>query len=131
MQRHDENGRRVAAWLSRQPKIRRVFYPGLPTHPQRALARRQMSGFGAVGSFDLGSYRRAKRFLDRVRLCALAQSLGGRETLIGQRATMTHGSVPPEERRALGITDGLVRISVGVEDVRDILADLAQALAKA
>ena len=131
MQRHDENGRRVAAWLSRQPKVRRVFYPGLPTHPQRALARRQMSGFGAVVSFDLGSYRRAKRFLDRVRLCALAESLGGVETLIGHPATMTHGSVPAEERRALGITEGLVRISVGVEDVEDILADLAQALAKA
>jgi len=131
MQRHDENGRRVAAWLARQAKVRRVFYPGLRTHPQHALARRQMSGFGAMVSFDLGSYRRAKRLLDGVRLCALAESLGGVETLIGHPATMTHGSVPPEERRALGITDGLVRISVGVEDVRDILADLEQALARA
>jgi cystathionine beta-lyase/cystathionine gamma-synthase len=131
MQRHDENGRRVAAWLTRQTKVRRVYYPGLRSHPQHALARRQMSGFGAVVSFDLGSYRRAKRFLDRVRLCALAESLGGVETLIGHPATMTHGSVPAEERRALGITDGLVRISVGVEDVKDILADLAQALSRA
>lgn len=131
MQRHDENGRKVAAWLVRQSKVRRVFYPGLRSHRQHALARRQMSGFGAMVSFDLGSYRRAKRFLDRVRLCALAESLGGVETLIGHPATMTHGSVPPQERKSLGITDGLVRISVGVEDVRDILADLEQALRKA
>jgi len=131
MQRHEENGRRVAAWLARQGKVRRVLYPGLRSHPQYALARRQMSGFGAMVSFDLGTYRRAKRFLDRVRLCALAESLGGVETLIGHPATMTHGSVPAEERRALGITDGLVRISVGVEDARDIIADLDQALARA
>jgi cystathionine gamma-lyase/cystathionine beta-lyase/cystathionine gamma-lyase/homocysteine desulfhydrase len=87
-----------------------------------------MSGFGGMVSFDLGSYRRAKRFLDRVRLCALAESLGGVESLIGHPATMTHAALPPEERRKLGITEGLVRLSVGVEDVRDIIADLDQAL---
>jgi cystathionine beta-lyase/cystathionine gamma-synthase len=128
MERHEQNGRKLASWLARQRKVKKVYYPGLPGHPQRALARRQMSGFGAMISFDLGSYAKAKRFLDRLRLCALAESLGGVETLISHPATMTHGSVPPADRRRLGITDGLVRISVGVEDAADLIADLAQAL---
>ena len=128
MERHDANGRRIAAWLDRHPKVKRVFYPGLKSHPQHALARRQMSGFGAMISFDLGSFGRAKRLLDRVRLCALAESLGGVETLISHPATMTHASVPPADRKRLGITDGLVRISVGIEDAEDLIADLAGAL---
>jgi len=128
MARHEENGRAVAAWLAKHPKVRGVNYPGLPTHPQRALARRQMSGFGAMISFDLGSYAKAKRFLDRLRLCSLAESLGGVETLISHPATMTHGSIPPADRKKLGITDGLVRISVGIEDAKDLIADLAGAL---
>jgi cystathionine gamma-lyase/cystathionine beta-lyase/cystathionine gamma-lyase/homocysteine desulfhydrase len=129
MERHDESARRVAAWLARQPKVRAIHYPGLRSHPQHALARKQMSGFGGMISFDLGSLARAKRFLGRVRLCSLAESLGGVETLISHPASMTHGSVPPAERRKIGVTDGLVRISVGIEDVRDLLADLEQALA--
>ncbi len=128
MQRHDENGRKMAAWLDRHPKVKSVLYPGLKSHPQYALAKRQMSGFGSMISFELGSYKRAKRLLDKVRLCALAESLGGVETLISHPATMTHASVPPADRRKLGITDGLVRISVGVEDVRDLIDDLAGAL---
>src|SRR2546426_5661308 len=108
MQKHDESGRRIAAWLARQPKVKNVHYPGLPSHPQHALARRQMSGFGAMISFELGSYAKAKRLLDRVRLCALAESLGGVETLICHPATMTHASGPPADRKTLGITDRLV-----------------------
>jgi cystathionine gamma-lyase/cystathionine beta-lyase/cystathionine gamma-lyase/homocysteine desulfhydrase len=128
MERHDANGRRIASWLARHPKVRSVLYPGLKSHPQHALARRQMRGFGAMISFDLGSYAKAKRLLDRVRLCALAESLGGVETLICHPATMTHASVPHADRRKLGITDGLVRVSVGIEDVRDLIEDLGQAL---
>jgi cystathionine gamma-lyase/cystathionine beta-lyase/cystathionine gamma-lyase/homocysteine desulfhydrase len=128
MAQHDASGRKIAAWLNRHPKVRKVHYPGLKTHPQHALARRQMSGFGAMISFDLGSYAKAKRLLDRVRLCALAESLGGVETLISHPATMTHASIPAADRKRLGITDGLVRISVGIEDVRDLTEDLAQAL---
>ena len=128
MERHETNGRKIAAWLARQRKVRKVLYPGLRSHPQHALAKRQMRGFGSMISFDLGSYAKAKRFLDRVKLCALAESLGGVETLISHPATMTHGSVPPAERKKLGITDGLVRISVGIEDAKDLIADLAGAL---
>ena len=128
MERHETNGRKIAAWLARQRKVRKVLYPGLRSHPQHALAKRQMRGFGSMISFDLGSYAKAKRFLDRVKLCALAESLGGVETLISHPATMTHGSVPPAERKKLGITDGLVRISVGIEDAKDLIADLEGAL---
>ena len=129
MRQHDANGRAVAAWLVRQPKVKKVFYPGLPDHPQFALAQRQMSGFGSMISFELVSLDAANRLLKSVRLCSLAESLGGVETLISHPATMTHAAIGEEGRRNLGITDGLVRISVGIEDVEDILADLDRALA--
>jgi cystathionine beta-lyase/cystathionine gamma-synthase len=128
MRRHEENGRRAAAFLQRHPKVRKVFYPGLPSHPQRALAKRQMSGFGALVTFEMGSYARAKKFLDALRLCTLAESLGGVETLISHPASMTHASVPPEERRRLGITEGLVRLSAGIEDGGDLVEDLRRGL---
>jgi len=121
---HDANGRKVAEFLSSHPKVKRVLYPGLPSHPQHALAVRQCSGFGGMISFDVGDYDRAKRFLDRLELCALAESLGGVETLICHPASMTHASIPKEERERQGFTDGVIRISVGVEDVEDILGDL-------
>ncbi len=129
MRQHDANGREVAAWLTRQKKVRKVFYPGLADHPQHELAKSQMSGFGSMISFDLGPIDAANRLLKTVRLCALAESLGGVETLISHPATMTHAAIGEEGRKTLGITDGLVRISVGIEDVDDILADLEQALA--
>jgi cystathionine beta-lyase/cystathionine gamma-synthase len=128
MERHDRSARRIAAWLERQPQVRGVFYPGLRSHPQHRLARRQASGFGGMISFELGSRARARRFLKRVRLCALAESLGGVESLISHPASMTHGSIPPAQRARIGLTDGLVRISVGIEDCDDLIADLAQAL---
>jgi cystathionine gamma-lyase/cystathionine beta-lyase/cystathionine gamma-lyase/homocysteine desulfhydrase len=128
MRAHDENGRAVAAFLAAHPKVARVFYPGLPTHPQHALASRQMSGYGGMVTLDLGSYDAAKRFLDRLRLFTLAESLGGVESLAGHPATMSHGSLSPEERAARGIGDGLVRLSVGIEEVDHLLADLARAL---
>jgi cystathionine gamma-lyase/cystathionine beta-lyase/cystathionine gamma-lyase/homocysteine desulfhydrase len=128
MERHEFNGREIARWLATQPRVRKLYYPGLPDHPQHELAKRQMRGFGAMISFDLGSYDAAKACLDRVRLCSLGESLGGVETLISHPATMTHGSIPEEERNKLGITPGLVRISVGIEDVEDLIADLEQAL---
>jgi cystathionine beta-lyase/cystathionine gamma-synthase len=127
MKQHEENGRAMADYLSRQPKALKVYYPGLPQHPQHELAKRQMRGFGAMISFDLGSLANAKAFLDRVRLCSLGESLGGVETLISHPETMTHASVPLETRTRLGITPGLVRISVGIEDVEDLIADVDQA----
>ena len=128
MRQHDANGREVAIFLNHHPKVRKVFYPGLPGHPQFELAKTQMTGFGSMISFDLGSLAAANHMLKRVRLCSLAESLGGVETLISHPATMTHAAIGPEGRQKLGITDGLVRISVGIEDVEDILADLEQAL---
>ncbi|HUU13405.1 MAG TPA: cystathionine gamma-synthase [Terriglobia bacterium] len=130
MQKHNENGMTVAKHLAGHPKVKKVSYPGLPSHPQYELARKQMSGFGGMLAFETGSLENAKTVLKSVRLCALAESLGGVETLISHPATMTHASVPPEERQRIGITDGLVRISVGIEDVEDLIADLDQALAK-
>jgi cystathionine gamma-lyase len=129
MRQHDANGRAVAAWLTRRPEIRRVYYPGLPTHPQHDLACRQMTGFGGMIAFDLGDPALAKRFVERTRIFALAESLGGVESLVGHPATMTHASVPPQMRQAMGLTDSLVRLSCGVEDADDLLADLDQALA--
>jgi len=129
MERHQESALRIAAWLKRHPRVRKVHYPGLKSHPQHALARRQMSGFGGMISFDVGSFAAARKLLGRLTLCALAESLGGVETLISHPASMTHGSVPAAERRRIGVTDGLVRISVGIEDVGDLLGDLAQGLA--
>jgi cystathionine beta-lyase/cystathionine gamma-synthase len=128
MERHNANAGALAAFLASHAKVRRVHYPGLPSHPQHALARRQMRGFGGLISFELGSLDRARTLLESVRLMALAESLGGVETLISHPATMTHASVPPERRRQIGIGDDLVRISVGIEDVEDLEDDLAQAL---
>jgi cystathionine beta-lyase/cystathionine gamma-synthase len=128
MERHERNGRAVAAFLDAHARVGRVFYPGLESHPQHELARRQMSGFGALISFDVGSYENAKKVLDRVKICSLGESLGGVETLICHPATMTHASVPAEARERLGITDGLIRISVGIEDDEDLIADLDAAL---
>jgi cystathionine beta-lyase/cystathionine gamma-synthase len=130
MAKHNENGLAVARYLETHPKVKRVHYPGLPAHPQHALAKRQMTGFGGMISFETGSLANAKTVLKSVRLCSLAESLGGVETLISHPATMTHASVPEEERNRIGITDGLVRISVGIEDVEDIIADLDHALGK-
>jgi cystathionine beta-lyase/cystathionine gamma-synthase len=128
MQKHNENGLAVAQHLAGHPKVKKVFYPGLPSHPQHELARKQMSGFGGMLAFETGSLENARKVLKSVRLCSLAESLGGVETLISHPASMTHASVPPEERQRIGITDGLVRISVGIEDVEDLIADLDQAL---
>ena len=127
MERHEKNGVAMANYLSNQKKVKKVFYPGLPDHPQRELAGKQMNGFGSMISFELGSRENAKKFLDRVKLCSLAESLGGVETLISHPVSMTHGSVPEETRRRLGITPGLVRISVGIEDIEDLIADLENA----
>jgi cystathionine beta-lyase/cystathionine gamma-synthase len=131
MRQHDENGRRVAAFLDEHPKVQKVYYPGLVQHPQHERTKRLMTGFGGMIAFETGSLAAARSVLDNVRLCALAESLGGVETLISHPATMTHASVPAEQRLRLGITDGLVRISVGIEDVEDILADLDAALQRA
>jgi cystathionine beta-lyase/cystathionine gamma-synthase len=128
MVRHDATARRIAAWLDAHPRVVRVHYPGLKSHPQHALARRQQGGFGGMIAFELESLAAARRFLGKLRLCALAESLGGVETLISHPASMTHGSVPPAERRRIGVVDGLVRISVGLEDAEDLLADLDAAL---
>jgi cystathionine beta-lyase/cystathionine gamma-synthase len=131
MRQHDASGRRIAAFLAEHPAVRRVYYPGLPTHEQHALACSQMRGFGGMVSLELGSLERARRFLESVTLFSLAESLGGVESLIGHPATMTHASVPREMRDAMGLTDGLVRLSVGVEETDDLLADLDQALDRA
>jgi len=131
MRAHEESGQKVARFLETHPKVERVLYPGLPSHPQHDLARRQTRGSGGMISFYLKSDQAAARFFAPLRLCALAESLGGIETLICQPSTMTHASVPADDRRRLGLTDSLVRISVGCEDVEDILADLDQALAAA
>jgi cystathionine beta-lyase/cystathionine gamma-synthase len=129
MRQHDQNGRVVAQFLIEHPKVQKVYYPGLKSHPQYELARKQMSGFGGMISFETGSLENASRVLEGVRLCTLGESLGGVESLISHPATMTHASVPESERNRLGITEGLVRISVGIEDVEDIIADLDAALA--
>ncbi len=127
MKRHEENGGAMANYLAHHAKVQKINYPGLPDHPQHELAKRQMNGFGALISFELGSYANAKKFLDRVRLCSLGESLGGVETLISHPETMTHASVPVETRKRLGITPGLVRISVGIEDIEDLIGDLENA----
>jgi cystathionine gamma-lyase/cystathionine beta-lyase/cystathionine gamma-lyase/homocysteine desulfhydrase len=129
MEQHDRGGRKVADYLFKHKKVQKVFYPGLPDHPQHELAKRQMSGFGSMIAFETGSLANANKMLRKVRICCLAESLGGVETLISHPATMTHAGIGEEGRRKIGITDGMVRISVGIEDVDDILADLDQALA--
>ena len=128
MERHDSNGRAIAAWLAKRMGEQNVFYPGLESHPQHELALRQMSGFGGMISVETGSRETAARMLERVRVFSLAESLGGVESLINQPAGMTHASVEPARRAELGITEGLVRLSCGVEDVGDLIADLDQAL---
>ncbi len=128
MEAHDKNGRAVAAFLDEHPKVERVYYPGLQSHAQFELASRQQKGFGGMVAFETGSLENAKKVLESVKLCTLAESLGGVESLISHPATMTHASVPLEKREQLGITDGLVRVSVGIEDVEDIIEDLDQAL---
>jgi cystathionine beta-lyase/cystathionine gamma-synthase len=128
MERTNANAMAIAQHLATHAKVQSVIYPGLPDHPHHALAQKQMRGFGGLISFDVGSLDTARAVLPRFRLMALAESLGGVETLISHPAIMTHASVPPERRAALGITDGLIRISVGIEDVEDLKEDLDQAL---
>jgi cystathionine gamma-lyase len=128
MERHDTNGRAVAQWLAGRVGYERVIYPGLPNHPQHELACKQMRGFGGMISVELGSREAAKRVLESVRVFSLAESLGGVESLISHPASMTHASVPEDRRAQLGITEGLVRLSCGVEDAQDLIADLDQAL---
>ncbi|TMC43659.1 MAG: cystathionine gamma-synthase [Chloroflexi bacterium] len=132
MREHDRNARLVAAFLNEHPKVARVFYPGLPSNPQRDLARKQMSGFGGMISFEVkGGLEPARRVVERTQLFTLAESLGGVESLIELPAVMTHASIPAETRRAHGVADGLVRISVGIEDVADLISDLDRALSEA
>jgi cystathionine beta-lyase/cystathionine gamma-synthase len=128
MAQHCINGQALAEFLAGHPKVARVLYPGLPSHPQHALAKRQMRGFGGMLAFDVGSEAAARRVCNRVRLIALAESLGGVESLICHPASMTHASVPPERRAAIGLTDSLVRISAGIEDPQDLIDDIRQAL---
>jgi cystathionine beta-lyase/cystathionine gamma-synthase len=128
MRQHDENGRAVAAWLEADRRVARVYYPGLASHPQHDLARRQMTGMGGMISLETGSLDKAQRMVRNTRLFALAESLGGVESLIGHPASMTHAAVPRSMREAMGLTDGLVRLSVGIEDVNDLLKDLDRAL---
>jgi cystathionine beta-lyase/cystathionine gamma-synthase len=130
VERHEASSRKIASFLDEHPKVTHVLYPGLESHPQHALAKEQARGFGALISFDLGSYANAKIFLDSLKVCTLAESLGGVETLISHPGSMTHASVPPEEQARLGITEGMVRISVGIEDAEDLIADLDQGLSR-
>jgi cystathionine beta-lyase/cystathionine gamma-synthase len=130
MEQHDKSGRIVADHLTRHKKVKKVFYPGLTNHPQHELAKRQMTGFGSMISFETGSLANAKKLLKSVRLCTLAESLGGVETLISHPATMTHAALGVAGRKDIGLTDGLVRISVGIENVEDLIQDLDSALAK-
>ena len=129
MRLHDENGRVIADFLSRHRRVKHVFYPGLKTHPQYELACRQMTGFGGLVTFETGSLANAKKLLKRVRVCTLGESLGGVETLISHPASMTHAAIGAEGRKKIGLTDGMVRISVGIEDVDDLISDLDTALA--
>src|SRR5262252_8041410 len=128
MLQHNANGIAVARHLDAHAKVRKVYYPGLAAHPQHDIARKQQRGPGAMLSFDLGGLEAARRFLNQVKLCALAESLGGVESLISLPALMTHASMPKEVQERIGISEGLVRLSVGIEDVEDIIADLDQAL---
>jgi cystathionine beta-lyase/cystathionine gamma-synthase len=130
MKQHDANGRTIARFLEDHPRVKQVLYPGLPSHPHHEVAARQQRGFGAMISFDVVTLENARTVLNNLKLCSLAESLGGVETLISHPATMTHASVPPEVRQRIGITDGLIRISVGIEDVEDLIADLDRALQK-
>ncbi len=128
MKAHDANGRQIAAWLAQKLGEESVIYPGLESHPQHELAKRQMSGFGGMITLELGSMERARQVLERMKVFALAESLGGVESLISHPASMTHASVPPDIRATMGLTDGMIRLSCGVEDVEDLIADLDAAL---
>jgi cystathionine beta-lyase/cystathionine gamma-synthase len=128
MERHNLNAMALAEFLESHPKVAKVHYPGLPAHPEHELARRQMRGFGGLITFQLGSLERARTLLNGVRLMALAESLGGVETLISHPVTMTHAAVPVEHRNRIGLTDDMVRVSVGLENLEDLRDDLAQAL---
>ena len=130
MEQHDKSGRAVAAFLEDHPQVQKIYYPGSKSHKQHELAKRQQKGFGSMVAFDVGSLEAARTVLESVKVCTLAESLGGVETLVCHPATMTHASVAPEVRERLGITDGLVRVSVGIEDTDDIIADIDQALDK-
>jgi cystathionine beta-lyase/cystathionine gamma-synthase len=129
MEKHDENGRAVADFLRNHRKVKEVLYPGFSDHPQHALAKRQMTGFGSMITIETGSLRNAKKMLARLRVCTLGESLGGVETLISHPATMTHAALGEKGRKRIGLTDGMVRLSVGIEDIDDLLSDLDQALA--
>ena len=129
MRQHDANGRRIADWLVAERKAEKIYYPGLATHPQHDLAKRQMTGFGGMISLDLGDPARAGRFVEQTRIFALAESLGGVESLIGHPASMTHASVPKAMREAMGLTDSLIRLSCGIEDADDLITDLDRAFA--
>lgn len=129
MDRHNANGLAIAKYLESHPKVKKVIYPGLPSHPSHDLAKRQQSGFGGMISFEVGSLDAAKAVLNHTKLCSLAESLGGVESMISLPALMTHASIPPEIQAQIGITQGLIRLSVGIEDVEDLIADLDQALA--
>ena len=129
MAKHDANGRRVADWIRSERVATKLYYPGDPEHPQHALARQQMTGFGGMISIDLGDAGRARRFVECTKVFALAESLGGVESLIGHPASMTHASVPPAMRASMGLTDSLIRLSCGIEDAEDLIADLEQAFA--
>src|SRR3954465_10099367 len=128
MIQHEINGQAVAKYLESNSKVKEVFYPGLSDHPQHELAKRQMSGFGSMITFEMGSLKNAQKMLRKVRICSLGESLGGVETLISHPATMTHAALGEKGRKAIGLTDGMVRISVGIEDVDDIIEDLDEAL---
>jgi cystathionine beta-lyase/cystathionine gamma-synthase len=128
MQRHNQNALHIAEYLQHVKKVQHVYYPGLSTHPQHELARKQCSGFGGMISFDVGSFEKAKKVVESAKIFSLAESLGGVESLIGHPVTMTHASVPKEKRLKMGLTDGIVRLSVGVEDVEDLIGDLGYAL---
>jgi cystathionine beta-lyase/cystathionine gamma-synthase len=129
MRQHDANGRAVAAFLEGHPKVAKIFYPGLASHPQYELAKRQQTGFGSLMTVDLGSKEKANTFLKRLRVCTLGESLGGVETLVSHPASMTHAAIGAEGRAKIGLTDGMVRLSIGIEDVEDLIADIDQALA--
>ena len=130
MDRHERNARRIVEYLVEHPKVRRVLYPGLPDHPGHEIQKRQASGFGSMITIEMGSFEAAKKMLDAMQVMSFAESLGGVESLISHPASMTHASIPAERRAELGLTDGMVRISVGIENIEDLLADLEQALAK-
>jgi cystathionine gamma-lyase/cystathionine beta-lyase/cystathionine gamma-lyase/homocysteine desulfhydrase len=129
MDRHEQNARRVVDFLVSQPKVRKVLYPGLPDHPGHEVQKRQASGFGAMITVEMGSFAAAKAVLDGLRVISLAESLGGVESLASHPASMTHASIPAERRASIGLTDGMARFSVGIENIEDLLADLEQALA--